>query len=237
MAITTGLKKSDGVDLGNNLFAGNGSSSGNQTFNILQSNGIDLGRGWYNKSSCSAAYGNIGFKNAAGVDVGTLLGKYGTLNCDCDCTCDCNCDSDTDGCFVSGSLLTKRGLIDVSQIEVGDELWGTDEKWHTVLGVASNIVSNRRCFKLPNGGVVTEDHVIYFGELAYVPSEKCLNREAVMNAENGINGRYFVPNDVQEIDGAIFLELPSDTKTFSPIIKGGCIAYFNGDRVLVAGAL
>ena len=98
MAITTNLKKSDGTDLGNNLFAGNGTSNGNQTFNIIQSNGYDLGKGWYNKSSCSASYGSVGFKNSAGTDVGTLLGKYGTLNCTCDTdTCTCICDSDTDG--------------------------------------------------------------------------------------------------------------------------------------------
>lgn len=97
MAITTGLRASTGKDLGNNLFAGNGTNSGNQTFHIIQSNGVDLGRGWYNRTQCSAAYGNIGFRNASGTDVGTLLGKYGTLNCDCDCNCNCTCDdSDND---------------------------------------------------------------------------------------------------------------------------------------------
>lgn len=102
MAIDSGLKKSDGVDLGNNLFAGNGTSNGNQTFNIIMKNGVDLGKGWYNKSACSANVGNIGFKNSAGTDIGTLLGKYGTLNCTCDvdiddCDTDQDTDSDTDG--------------------------------------------------------------------------------------------------------------------------------------------
>lgn len=103
MAITTNLKKGDGVDLGNNLFAGNGSNSGNQVFNLIQSNGVDVGKGWYNKSACYANAGNIGFKNSAGTDIGTLLGKYGTLNCTCDTdvdACDsdtCDTDSDADG--------------------------------------------------------------------------------------------------------------------------------------------
>lgn len=102
MAVDTGLKLSNGVDLGNNLFAGNGTNNGNQTFWILQKNGVDLGKGWYNKSACFAAYGNVGFKNSSGVDVGTLLGKAGTLNCNCNCNCTCDsdqdaCDSDTDG--------------------------------------------------------------------------------------------------------------------------------------------
>lgn len=97
MAVTTGLKKSDGTDLGNNLFAGNGTNSGDQTFNIKQSNGYDLGKAWYNKNVCSSAYGNINFKNSAGTDVGTLLGKYGTLNCDCTpVDCDNPNDSDTE---------------------------------------------------------------------------------------------------------------------------------------------
>ena len=102
MAITTNLKKSDGVDLGNNLFAGNGSSNGGYTFGIIQSNGVDLGKAWYKYASsgsytCSRAYGNIGFYNSAGTDVGTLLGKYGYVNCTCDTdTCTCDCDSDGD---------------------------------------------------------------------------------------------------------------------------------------------
>ena len=102
MAIETGLKKSDGVDLGNDLFAGNGTSNGNQTFNIVMMNGVDLGKGWYQygptgANTCSQNVGSIGFKNADGVDVGTLLGKYGTLNCTCDTDVD-DCDSDTDSC-------------------------------------------------------------------------------------------------------------------------------------------
>lgn len=98
MAIDSGLKKSDGVDLGNDLFAGNGTSSGSQTFNIIMKNGVDLGRGWYSRSSCYADIGAIGFKNSAGTDVGTLLGKYGTLNCTCDTDVDtCTHDTDSDG--------------------------------------------------------------------------------------------------------------------------------------------
>ena len=109
MAITTNLKKGDGVDLGNNLFAGNGTNSGNQVFNLIQSNGVDVGKGWYKydpngkkgDQSCYANVGNIGFKNSSGVDIGTLLGKYGTLNCTCDTdvdVCDYDaCDSDSDG--------------------------------------------------------------------------------------------------------------------------------------------
>ena len=104
MAITTNLKKGDGVDLGNNLFAGDGKSTGQQTFNIIQANGVDLGRAWYKydpkgkkgDQSCYENVGNIGFKNSAGTDVGTLLGKYGTVNCTCDTdTCQCDCDSET----------------------------------------------------------------------------------------------------------------------------------------------
>ena len=103
MAITTNLKKSDGVDLGNNLFAGNGTSNGSLTFGIIQSNGVDLGKGWYKygptgANTCKSYYGNVGFYNSAGKDVGTLLGKYGTLNCTCDTDVDtCTHDTDSDG--------------------------------------------------------------------------------------------------------------------------------------------
>ena len=101
MAIETGLKKADGTDLGNNLFAGDGTSHGAYTFGIIMKNGVDLGQGWY-KYASSGAYtcyqnvGNIGFKRSDGTDVGTLLGKYGTVNCTCDTDID-DCDSDSDG--------------------------------------------------------------------------------------------------------------------------------------------
>lgn len=101
MAITTNLVASTGKDLGNNLFAGNGTSSGNQTFNIIQSNGVDLGKAWYNKTSCRYSFyektgSDLFFKTPNDTDIARLLGYYGSLNCDCDCNCNCMCDSDTD---------------------------------------------------------------------------------------------------------------------------------------------
>ena len=77
MAIDSGLKRSNGSDLGNNLFAGNGTSSGNQTFKIIMKNGVDLGRGWYNKNSCSQAVGAVGFKNSAGVVIVIVIATVG----------------------------------------------------------------------------------------------------------------------------------------------------------------
>lgn len=235
MAIDSGLKKSDGVDLGNNLFSGNGSSVGNQTFNIIQKNGIDLGKGWYNKTYCYASYGNVGFKNSAGVDVGTLLGKHGTLNCTCDTDVDV-CDTDTDGCFVSGHVLTSRGLLEVSQIQVGDQIWGVDECWHPVLGIAKNTVGHRKVYVLSNKGVVTSDHVIFLGDMGYVPNIDSLF-DSVLQAPNGVKGVYAVPSNVSELNGAKLQSVPVDTPTYSPICDSSFVGYLNGDRVLFAGAV
>ena len=235
MAITTNLKKSDGVDLGNNLFAGNGTSNGNQTFNIIQSNGVDLGKGWYNKSSCKQAYGSVGFKNSAGTDVGTLLGKYGTLNCTCDTIATISYALYF-GCFVYGCLLTRRGLVAVSEIEEGDCIWGADEKWHEVLGVAKSKVGLRKVHTLRNGGKVTADQVLFSGDCAYVPSLKVLNKEAkALQATNGIFGKYSVPAGVMELDGANLADYPYSTPTYSPICSTSFIGYLNGERVLIAG--
>lgn len=241
MAITTNLQMSNGTDLGNNLFAGNGTSNGNQTFNIIQANGVDLGKGWYNKSSCSASYGNVGFQNSSGVDVGTLLGKYGTLNCtDTDVDVDIDrdaCDSDTDGCFVDGNILTARGLIHVAKIVEGDLLWGTDEQWHEVIGIANGEVGIRGVYRLKNGGVVTSEHIIYQGDGAYT-ANKALAEECIpLVASNGKKGFYNSPSGLTQIDGAKIEMLPIETQTYSPIVRGGCIAYLNGERVLIASEL
>lgn len=243
MAITTNLKTSSGVDLGNDLFAGNGTSSGDQTFNIIMANGVDLGKGWYNKSACYAVYGNVGFQDASGNDVGNLLGKYGTLNCTCDTdvdTCDIDrdtCDTDTDGCFISGELLTNRGLVAVEDICVGDSIWGADEHWHEVFGVASNVVGARKAYTLPNGGCVTSDHIIYQGDCAYTVDQKALNASlgTLIEAENGVVGLYGVPSNVQVIDGATLLTLQKNTPTYTPICDKSFIGYLNGERVLIAG--
>lgn len=242
MAITTNLKMSNGTDLGNNLFAGNGSSNGNQTFNIIQANGVDLGKGWYNKSSCWASYGNVGFQNSSGVDVGTLLGKYGTLNCtDTDVDVDIdrdNCDSDTDGnCFVDGELLTARGLVNVSQIVIGDLIWGVDEQWYEVIGVVNGQLGSRGVYRLKNGGTVTEEHVVYHGNCAYTANKVLAEASMPMVAPNGRKGIYTIPSNIAQIDGAKIESLPHETPTYSPIVKGNCIAYLNGERVLIANEL
>lgn len=238
MAIDSGLKKADGGDLGNNLFAGNGSSSGNQTFSIIMKNGVDLGKGWYNKSECYATYGNVGFKNSAGTDVGTLLGKYGTLNCTCDVDVDtCTYDTDTDGCFVKGMVITDRGQIEVSEIHVGDNIWGVDEEWHTVIGVAKNTVGTRKVYGLKNGGQVTSEHVVYVGDCAYVADMESLKASigAPIEADNGVVGIYNVPSCILEIDGATLFVVSGDTPTYSPICEKSFVGYLNGERVLFAG--
>lgn len=238
MAIDSGLKKSDGVDLGNNLFAGNGTSNGDQTFKIIMKNGVDLGKGWYNKSKCSASYGNVGFKNSAGTDIGTLLGKYGTLNCDCDIdVCDTdNCDCDSDSCFVYGWILTNRGMVDVPNVAANDLIWGADAKWHKVLGVARGAVGNRKIYTVDGGGIVTDDHVIFFGDRACVPSLEAWHKSGskVINAD-GVLGRYSSSAPV-EIDSASLYDAEPDTPTFSPVCEGGSfIGFLNGHRVLIAG--
>lgn len=240
MAIDSGLKRSNGSDLGNNLFAGNGTSSGNQTFKIIMKNGVDLGRGWYNKNSCSQAVGAVGFKNSAGVDVGTLLGKYGTLNCNCDCNCDCDCDcwdicdTDTDGCFISGVIVTLRGNVEVSEIKEGDFLLGVDNQWHKVVGVAKNVIGNRKIFSLPNGGCVTEDHIVFLNNESHVPSLSKLHLDFALTATNGKQGKYQI-DSVRQIEAPIFLEPVSKAViTYSPITETRCITYLNGDLVLIA---
>ena len=249
MAIDSGLKKADGVDLGNNLFAGNGTSNGNQVFNILMKNGVDLGKGWYNKTACSAAYGNIGFKNAAGVDVGTLLGKYGTVNCNCNCTCDtdrctcdtdrCQCDSDSDGgCFVYGKLLTNKGLLEPHELKIGMKIWGADERFHTILGIAKSTVGSRGVYVMPHGGGVTADHIIYSGDVAYTADKSAAvttGLAVLKDDEYKVEGRYNVPEEVLEIDGAKVVHVSADIPTYSPICQDAFIGYLNGERVAVAG--
>ena len=160
--------------------------------------------------------------------------KKTSSNCNCRCNCDCDCDSDT-GCFVSGKLLTSKGEIEVSKIQIGAKIWGADERWHKVVAVAKNEIGNRRVYKMPKGGVVTEDHVIYSGDVAYTPNIDCC-RKTCMEVLYGdeAHGVYPVPYDVMGIDGAKLENISPHEKTYSPICEDFCIGYLNGERVLIA---
>ena len=95
-----GFSSSATGNLKNNIFAGDGKSSGDQTFNFIGENGVDLGKAWYNASKCWATVGPLGLRLKDGRDIGNLLGKYGTLNCvdiDIDIDIDNDTDSDSDG--------------------------------------------------------------------------------------------------------------------------------------------
>lgn len=159
-------------------------------------------------------------------------------NTNCDCNCNCQCDSD--GCFVSGKLLTSEGLIEVSQIHPGHKIWGTDEKFHTVLGVAENIVGSRKVYMIPHGGVVTEDHLIYENnEPQTFNKELCIQSGSVIleDSKTKVKGQYNIPANVVELKNKQEIKISSTTKTYSPICQETFIGYLNGKRVAIAGRI
>lgn len=160
-------------------------------------------------------------------------------NCNCNCNCDCG-DSDSDGCFVSGKLLTSEGLVEVSEIRPGHKIWGTDEKFHTVLGVAENIVGSRKVYMIPHGGMVTEDHLIYENnEPQTFNKELCIRSSSVIleDSKTKVKGQYNIPANVVELSEKQEIEISSTTKTYSPICQETFIGYLNGKRVAIAGRI
>lgn len=154
--------------------------------------------------------------------------------------CNCNCQCDSDGCFVSGKLLTSEGLIEVSQIHPGHKIWGTDEKFHTVLGVAENIVGSRKVYMIPHGGIVTEDHLIYEDNAPQTfNKELCIRSGSIVleDSKTKVKGQYNIPANIVELKDKHEIEISSTTKTYSPICQETFIGYLNGKRVAIAGRI
>ena len=154
--------------------------------------------------------------------------------------CNCNCQCDSDGCFVSGKLLTSEGLIEVSEIRPGHKIWGTDEKFHTVLGIAENTVGSRKVYMIPHGGMVTEDHLIYENnEPQTFNKELCIHSGSVIleDSKTKVKGQYNIPVNVVELNEKHEIEVSSTTKTYSPICQETFIGYLNGKRVAIAGRI
>ena len=67
---------------------------------------------------------------------------------------------------------------------------GVDNQWHKVVGVAKNVIGNRKIFSLPNGGCVTEDHIVFLNNESHVPSLSKLHLDFALTATNGKQGKY-----------------------------------------------
>ncbi len=158
---------------------------------------------------------------------------YYCKNCNCS-----NCDCGDDSCFVSGMFETKRGLVDVHEIRVGDELISFTGESVKVVGVSHGWLSGRRVIRKREIYCLTDDHPIWMG----IPNEYrffengSFDANRVINAENGVKGRFSETNTYHpELIPTV--EMSPFTPTVCPITEREMIIKFGAEYVLIPGRI
>lgn len=141
---------------------------------------------------------------------------------------DNNCADSDNGCFVKAKFLTQRGIFDISELRVGDILYGLDGE-HRVIGIARNVLGKRKAVS-PKGHhnvLLTDDHIILANNKPSVVDLRLYpkNKRILADSENGTQGRYadaWLDNLITENPDAFeVIDLPEDTPTFTPIVDKG----------------
>ena len=151
-------------------------------------------------------------------------------NCDCLCQ-DCGDDGN---CFAKGEILTTRGLIDVFDIRVGDEIIDANNKAHEVVGVKHNRVAKQGCMVFPDL-ILTEHHPFEDDDGDWiVPTE---GYEKVLDpviGDNGVAGVYSQEYPIKAKPWPLAYLAP-DTPTVNPICEETVVVVMGGIRTLIPG--
>lgn len=183
---------------------------GAQTFS---SNQLTINGSYYSVSASRDIYGRL-----------TGVG-FTRNNCNC-----CNCGDDS-GCFIKAELLTTNGPKSVDSLVPGDMLIGIDGI-HKIVGIAVNVLGNRTAVSVSSHGDtwLTQEHIVLHKGFPTVRSKNdyLLNKE-LLTAPNGVTGRYAHPalDELIQVDETVFVplnDIPSETRTYSPIVESGCWA-------------
>lgn len=165
-----------------------------------------------------------------------------TVKCSAYSYCDyCeNCHCSDDACFISGSLKTSRGTVEVHDIRVGDEVISFLGKAVRIVGVSHGHLKKRKAIamKATDNFLVTDDHplaILKNRQLRLCAAVNgSFNPDKPIYGDNGVVGRYSDNNDY--IGYFIPMkDLDPDTPTVCPIAAEETIIKFGGGYVLIPG--
>lgn len=179
--------------------------------------------------NCAGDWSDMTISNLVTVTAGISAGTYtlknllqqlvnkshshGTRTISLDCNCDCDCGDST--CIVSGSVLTEKGLVDISHIKAGDLVY-TDKGFKEVVDVVLRKVGNRKCLQCDDL-VITADHPIknYLGYVSVFNKDGFeYENNIVYTGQNGIKAGYFLDKEIEEItDCCLVYDLNSQLKS------------------------
>ena len=151
------------------------------------------------------------------------------VNCACKYCADCNCDccdcGDDMGCFIHAELLTPEGYKPVETLRVGDPLV-CEPGTYPIVAIVSNTLGGRKAISLKGHSktILTEEHIVKKDEdpLSYVFSAYVLSR--MIFVQGDVSGSYFY-DGLQGVrlgvkDEFDTVDLPPETKTYTPIVAG-----------------
>lgn len=166
--------------------------------------------------------------------------------CACNCQCDCYYGDSDNGCFVAAQLQTTEGIKSVKDLKAGDRILCENGETAEVVGMASNALGRRIAVsaKADEDLVLTQEHIIKADGTPVIRDIKDVvrNQTILHDEQNGKTGRYVDPEEnfaVEERPEAFNdLNLPSDTPTYTPIVRGGRWGLTEkGEKVLLCWTL
>lgn len=161
------------------------------------------------------------------VQVAGAGGGYG-WNCDCDCDC---CGGD--GCIISGSVLTKQGYVDVTEVIPGMVLVDENGNDCVLKAVVSNRLQDRKAVVVGNC-VFTDDHAYIApnGKKCTVNFNGYVRSLSTMHTDGVYRGRYVRHNLIYLAKDAGLAyeikEMGRYTKTYTLIVENADFVQMDG---------
>lgn len=126
----------------------------------------------------------------------------------------------SDYCFIKCNVETTRGVIDVSDLVVGDKVVCDDGNAYEVVTIVTGVLGDRKVYK-DGDFILTDDHIFYknneyFNMQEDVGDYRIIIDDVVVGEYNVLDEK--ISSKREEFSNVLF-EMPFDTKTYSPILK------------------
>lgn len=122
-------------------------------------------------------------------------------------------------CFVKCDIETSRGIIDVSDLVVGDKVVCDDCGTYEVISLVEGTLKGRKVY-IDGECILTDDHVFFDGSEYFTMSENVGDYRIFVDDE--VVGEYKADSSIVSRNfeySNLLCEMPRDTKTYSPILK------------------
>lgn len=123
-------------------------------------------------------------------------------------------------CFVKCDIETTRGIVDVSELVVGDKVVCDDGGVYEIVTVITGTLGDRKVY-IDDVSILTDDHIFFNNDEYFNMREDVGDYRIII--DGSVVGEYNVFGKKISTKKGDFLdtlsEMPKETKTYSPILK------------------